>query len=482
MVSHGVSSAYGVEEPREDYVTGSVNTSSIAREVPKFMQIPDNEQYEGFYAHNALNEKLRELALGVYNADRLVSFGPWKPNKVSHGEGWVPPVDLAEAFQVKGKSLLQMAAEVYDEMESEFGPLLRYFLRTSIVYVETPYNKYDPSTKTRQTSIKKELYTANLEIAQKWDQSESVKGKMLTKFEDIDSRILSETQPGFSDEEEAAIRWIIDDDSFSRDSSGKGIQELLPVAKPVKTRGAKRKIVNPQKPLNIATPGLRFIPLFILDVLAEYINTASAEGALGIDFLRENGAERKIVTTAKYENIASVYGEEVSNEVKEFGFHGDFYEGMGAEPGGAYLKLPSIGESKFSSIMRSITLPRITKLEKGRQPDLMFINVRIDLVDAEFMHAVNSIFDKNPGRLFSVMDAARKEGLTRILINPDPYEVEQWLLKSKAVDGTIFLRNLVVFMLAHAEWFPNFSTLSNGTGSLTGVSEGVDKEQSSGLL
>lgn len=475
MVSHGVSSILG-SGVRSGYSVGSANQTSIQREVPKFMQISPEETYEGFYAHTTLNETLKGLAKEIYASGSVVSFGKWNPKKSENAS----VLDLADLFKFKGKTLVEIASMVYSEMQSEYGPLLRYFLRTSVVYVEMPYNKFDPKTKTRQVSVRKELYTSNLDIAQKWDQQGSVKGKLLTKFENIDDVITSGQVAGFSGHEED-FNWVLEQDTNIGE-----IEELIPVAKPTKTKGAPRKVVNPQKPFNVAQSNIRFIPLFILEMLAEHIYESSKRGALGIDFLRENGVERSIVTTSKFNNIESVYGKHITEEVESTVFTGDFYDGQGSESGVAQIKLPSIGESKYDSIMRSITLPRVTRTEEGRQPDMTFVNVRIDLVDAEFLHGINNIFSKSPERLFDVVEALNKEKVSAILIGADPYDLEQWMLKMRAVDGTMYLRKLVVFMVAHAEWFPDFSALNEKNSSEEITKETMIQltpvEESGGLL
>ena len=133
-------------------------------------------------------------------------------------------------------------------------------------------------------------------------------------------------------------------------------------------------------------------------------------------------------------------------------YDGDFIKNPYLERG--YIKVFEMGSSVYDSPLRSINYARIISFKQG-DPDITFINIDLENVEESFMKGIDSPKVKLPEvvamlREFNVASKYPDDNCGRT-------ELENWVSGQKILLGTVFQRNLALFMLANPQWFSEYN-------------------------
>lgn len=421
MINHGVSDYYGASEEGASGVGRAFSNKEldIAGDM-KFYTLP-----------SAVSSLLYGAAKYFTKSGKSVCFG--------YNGGRKDAVNLVD-MEVPGtdKTFGEMCAEEYHGM-SETEASYRYMHRIGGVYCEIPSKKYSDGVQV--PSYTKFITTANIDVVTAWDESDSVKKSSYTKLETVD---LDQVPPT-----------LVNHQKLDLDR-----------------KTGLRKVINAQKPVDFGQSGLSVVPLIVQKGVVDTLYKNSLQGYIKVTYLKDAGEERSLYTTFNPSLISEVYGDDYDVEgVLADCYQGDFFSNSGISRG--YIRVPSIGESKYSDITRSLNYNRIVSIEYNVEPEIGFVNLDINQVVPSFLSAI----DKLDSIELSDMGVSLKEsGLSQYSITGSPDSMEKFVERGLTFGGTSFKHSLAMFMLAYSAWFPNYS--GEGTGS-EGV---VEDDMNIGLM
>lgn len=394
------------------------------------------------------------------NTKKGIGFGVGR----AIGKDKLSAIDVLETVEVEGKRLKEFIAlgacprllegiddpKVYDRMLTV--ACYAYFLRIGACYVEIPSQRYIPGGAGNAPSFTKFIATSNMDIANLWLSSDpGLKGSapkpmpksLVGKLGSIDEVI------GELDSSELCA---VPHTKFDYD----------------KNTGL-RKVVNAQKFLDLETKGLRVYPLFMLKAVVDTLYKKSQEGCSKVSYLKDSSEVKEAYVSFDRNFLEEVYGESKASEALETAYNGGFFENPSLVRG--YIRFPSVGESKYEDITRSLSYSRIIDIEYGSEPDLSYVGIDVNGIRPTFFSAINENME-NPDALESITKGLRDFGLSRYNITPDPFVIESWFTNEYMLKGTAFMRELALFMMSNPSWFGNY-TGAGVEGDSTSTSGGL---------
>lgn len=417
MPSHGVSEYEG--EPvsggnkagKGIVVEGNVNSEITRPDVPEAFQINNNGAVEEDLAVDTVfKEMLKRVSEAVAAQGSGVSI-------YDKEDGKAP---LAYAEGESGTKLEEMAHEIYPEF-SKVGALQAYLLRTSACYVEMKTTRFDRSTGDSTPSKEKYIATTNIDIAKEWVGEGVLKNSHYVKLEDIDDV--------YEDEE-------------------------LPILKLENDKEGKRKIVSPRKPF-IPHKKISVVPLYLYEGIVNYLYTEAQDKYVRVKYRRSSGEAREMDITFNSDLIRKVYSEEVTEEAVKSIYSGDFFNEKNINRG--FIKVASIGESKFDGITRSLNFSSIYDIELDVVPDTTYVDIDINLAIPQFLGEINKLFDNDGVQdVLKISSYLEEDGIAERSIGTDPDAVSGWVRRKKIIEGTSFEKKLSLFMMMNLRLFPSY--------------------------
>lgn len=355
--------------------------------------------------------------------------------------------DVLKLKDGNGKTLGSKFIQFYPEA----GPNLasaKYFLRDFLCYVEVPTYHTERETGFKKASYNKFLATSNLEVANLWvggvlEDTYKKYGKAVELFDDIES-----------DDSEVPIL------KLGRNKSG-------------------RSITRPRSYLNLDTKGIRIVPVFALKSYVDYLYEAMQEEVIRVNFIKDNGTERKLDTCLDTKILADLYKDSgFVSSMLEPAYDGDFLGSSVVDRG--YIRVPEVGASIYDgSGVRAVSYTRIASVEYGVSPDMEFARVDLDGVVFRFSSFISKLNLDVVGKLanalrvegFDLSTLIAEDGTHKFQI--DSYQLETWADLQNRVLSTTFQRGLALFMMANPQWFPSY------TGERVGLSSDIEIGSSS---
>ena len=219
-------------------------------------------------------------------------------------------------------------------------------------------------------------------------------------------------------------------------------------------KNGERKVTVPRTDLDLSLSGTRIIPMFALNVGVDVLYKMAIEGCVSISYIKDGGLRRTITTTLNKDIVEKIYGKEISDRCSLEMYDGDFKENKFLSRG--HIAIPDIEDSRYdNSIIRRLNIARIVEIKTGAKPNLFFVDKNIYSAPERFMEGVR----KNYSELKSIvnmlgtfeMGTGIKEGIK------DVDSLEFWVENQKSIVGTVFLQQLVMFMLGCPQWFPDYT-------------------------
>lgn len=372
--------------------------------------------------------------------------------------------------------------------------VVRDLLKDSAVYSETPGTKA-VSSHVMQTFTKKVL-TSCESFAQEHlkGASSSVTAAMAKKLQS------AVTYQGLSVEQ------------LVQNPLPKVVQEDLTVAvvQPVVTREDGHKIVNTRSKVQLAQDTIsRFYAFayfgWVLDVLA-HCARASGNACFEVTFEKDGGDQRTLVTTFETEPVRELYGDEVVSQCSSL----DKVRGSSSLFRG-FVRLPSLGEFRGNGIFRSVNLARVVRARFGSSVvvDTTFVDVDSSvsysylltkLAEVESGSSLASETSSTNAQLSSLfaptvpsahaapqvevgVPAGSSQGalsgfsvgvlgdrLKALGLLPSEFQVSLeslrgWLVSSRDVRGTQFLKDLHLFLVANRDVFSDYDPVNVSSDS-----------------
>lgn len=314
------------------------------------------------------------------------------------------------------KKLGSVIAETFPDMNYR-SAIYKYLLCDYLCYVEIPKWGRNGAT------FDKYLCTSNLNIASMW------------VGEDVSEK--------YSD--------YIDGCDESSDD------ELTPYLKLTEGTKGERKITKPRKPLDIGTQGMRVIPLFMLERGVDYLYEQGNEDFIKVNFMKDAGIIREMVTSFNIGKIEEVYGDcEYVRDNTGAMYGGNFIENKTL--GRGYIRVFEVGSSRYDSPLRSINYARIIDFEVGVKPDTLFVDLDIESARTVFVQGAISV-GLRAGELWNDlkglgMDKYKVVGSSNMQTADD---LINWVDGSTMVYSTVFKKDLTLAMLALPQWFNNWA-------------------------
>lgn len=246
-------------------------------------------------------------------------------------------------------------------------------------------------------------------------------------------------------------------DLFERDEDTGAV--MFPFVKLDKDRGGAKKIVAPRTKLNLNQKKMNVIPLFMYEELVKYIFAEAQDKLVRVSYRRTSGEIRVMDITWDDKIIRDIYGSKVADECRDYSFKGDFYaqhdESVHLHRG--YIRVPSIGESKYGGILRSLNFSSIFKIEtENIEADTAFVNVNIPHVPGLFMGAVEKLMT-NQGSFQAMCKGIVEQGVSGSALSPTYEGAQMWLNRTHSIEGTSFYKRLSIFMMSNPQWFPDYT-------------------------
>lgn len=297
------------------------------------------------------------------------------------------------------------------------------------------------------------------------------------------------------------------------------VQEDLTVAvvQPSVTREEGHKIVNTRSKVQLAQDQVsRFYAFayfgWVLDVLA-HCACVSGNTCFEVTFEKDGGDQRTLVTTFDTEPVRELYGDEVASQcssLDEVHNSSSLFRG--------FVRLPSLGEFRGNGIFRSVSLARVLRARFGSSVvvDPTFVDVdssvsysylltKLAEVEADSsLDSETSSVNAQLSSLFApaVPSAQHSQAVTSggssqgapsgfsvgllgdrlksLGLLPQDYQVSLeslrgWLVSSRDVRGTQFLKDLHLFLVANRDVFSDYDPVNvssdsdfttDGTGGL----------------
>lgn len=289
----------------------------------------------------------------------------------------------------------------------------------------------------------------------------------------------------------------------------KVVQEDLTVAvvQPVVTREDGHKIVNTRSKVQLAQDTVsRFYAFayfgWVLDVLA-HCARVSGNACFEVTFEKDGGDQRTLVTTFDTEPVRELYGDEVAfqcSSLDEVRASSSLFRG--------FVRLPSLGEFRGNGIFRSVNLARVVRARFGSSVvvDTTFVDVdssvsysylltKLAEVESDsslasetsstnaqlaslFASPVSSAPQSEVGVSASSSRSASSSFSVGVLgdrlkslgLLPQDFQVSLeslrgWLVSSRDVRGTQFLKDLHLFLVANRDVFSDYDPVNVSSDS-----------------
>ena len=300
------------------------------------------------------------------------------------------------------------------------------------------------------------------------------------------------------------------------------VQEDLTVAvvQPAVTREDGHKIVNTRSKVQLAQDQVsRFYAFayfgWVLDVLA-HCARVSGNTCFEVTFEKDGGDQRTLVTTFETEPVRELYGDEVASQCSSL----DEVRGSSSLFRG-FVRLPSLGEFRGNGIFRSVSLARVLRARFGSSVvvDPTFVDVdssvsysylltklsevesdsSLDSETSSVNAQLSSLFAPSvppassaqhsqdvtsdgsfQGSLSGFSVGLLGDRLKSLGLLPQEFQVSLeslrgWLVSSRDVRGTQFLKDLHLFLVANRDVFSDYDPVNvssdsdfttDGTGGL----------------
>ena len=215
--------------------------------------------------------------------------------------------------------------------------------------------------------------------------------------------------------------------------------------------------------MDLSKTGTRVIPVFALEIAVNRLCKKALNDIIRVEYQKDGKAFRSLDFTYNYNKLLEIYGD---GEFLTAGFEG-------AYQGGAYInerttargniRVIEVGGSRYDEPLRALNVTRIVGIQTGVEPDLTFINIDINGAVEEFKNALMY----SPNRLKYLKDELKNQGI----MTEDEYnvitsmmELENWADYKKTIFGTVFQRQLVLFMLGDPVDFPRYTGVPEESG------------------
>lgn len=370
--------------------------------------------------------------LGVKNGFRelmslyikqLTSEGKWFTccHKIDESQ-----VDVMTVTNGEGMKLGTMVSEIFPETPYRTA-IYKYLLSNFLCYLEVPATTFRSDIGVTKQTFNKMLVTANTYVMSEW---------LNVELRDLPDKYSSRVFGISYDEPDS----------------------LTPYVKLTESKEGNRKITCPRADIDLGAKGTRVIPLFMLEAGVNELYKSMQDKVVKVTFLKDSGQFREIFTTADMKKFRDIYGsgQFLEDAVLE-SYDGDFLANKTLSRG--YIKVPEVGASRYDNPTRSINYARISKITTDEEPDLSFIDIDLGTVKDSFEEAITSQY----GQAKAIIEMLEAFGIDKGEWSKDankPRDIttlEGWLEKYHMLIGTVFERELCLFMLANPQWFSNFT-------------------------
>lgn len=370
----------------------------------------DEEDYDLFGAKTIFRAVTSKMV------ENVVSEGTWFSfcTKIRSSQ-----TDIMSLKNKDGEKIGSFAAEIYPNTVYR-SAIYKYLLRDYLCYYEAPtvHQEYY-SNGGYKAHYDKFLATSNLEVIARWLDISLDEAEML-----YGSRIEASCEDNECD--------------------------LFPYVKLYKTKEGVRKVTKPRKDLDLCKIGTRIIPLYALKIGIDYLYSFAKDDFVAVDFVKDGGADRDIVTTFSTSKLRELYGEtDFFREGVQGMYDGDFEYNSTLENG--YIRVFEAGASKYDSPLRAINYARITGFRKA-EPDLTYINIDINKSVESFKMGIHDLAVplKEVIDMLKVFEVGSTEDLDKVNTVSD---LENWVDGQQILLGTVFLRKLALFMIGSSTLF-----------------------------
>ncbi len=207
------------------------------------------------------------------------------------------------------------------------------------------------------------------------------------------------------------------------------------------------------------------VPVFMLHAFMDGIKQVMENGVVEFNYLKDNGTERKLVSTLNSDILMDFYSDTAFvgtmlalcdiDTVDQGGMK------LGSKMNRGYVKIPELGASRYDGTgVRSLNIARLlsAKLIEPSDVDKTYIDVDLNSVVQSFNDGVEYMLTHGQGGdLAHVYVSLSGE--------PCPVEgdaavvgvLESYVSGRSTVLSTTFHRSLHMFMVSHPEWFPLYT-------------------------
>lgn len=366
------------------------------------------------------NSYFRGIVTNIVEA--VVSKGNWF--------GFCTRVDNSQVdiFSMENKDGIKLGSLIVDEIGQEDGyrtSLYRYLLHEYLCYCESPTVVKRKDYSGYKDSYNKSLVTSNISVIAEW---------LGIPYDEAKLKYGSRFDYNMYDRGDTCYSYV-----------------KLTVAK-----DGTKKVSKPRKDLDLATKGMRIVPLFAIKKGIDVLYDMCLKDFYNVTFVKDSGQKRSINVCFDYDKLCEVYNDKgLLSDAYQEQFKGDFLNVRTLERG--YIKVIEVGTNLRNYALRSINLARILKIEKA-DPDLTFVNVDLDTVKSTFL---SCLYNKNINyKEFVDMLDIFKVGTTRNYngkVISSYSELESWTESQEMLLSTPFLKQLALFMMGNPQWFDNYT-------------------------
>lgn len=355
-------------------------------------------------------------------------------------------VDIMSIKNNSGESLGHFASELYPDTIYK-SAVYKYLLRDYLCYYEAPsYVKDNYASEGFKLSYKKYLVTSSLRVVALW---------LGMSLEDVTAKYGYRLSEVWSDNECNEFQYV----------------------KLYVNKDGVRKVTVPRKDLDLFKSGTRVIPVYALDSGIKELYRVASKDYTNVVFLKDGGAVREINITFNTDKLRSIYDSSYVSENMGYVFDGVFADNPYLERG--YIRVFEVGSSKYDSPLRCINFSRILSFNVGN-PDLAYINIDLTGVMSVFRDCINN----NMLDFHEIVNMLKEYevGGENAFDGKDiysPMDLISWAEGREVLLGTVFLRELALFMIGNPEWFDNYDgckresyTENSKTKSRTSKSDG----------
>lgn len=420
MVTHGVSDF----DPSNSRVRSVGDAGSIARNVPEVMELHEGGAVgSAFSCDSNFRDMIENASLALLKGGKIPSIYD-RDNK---------KVPLAR-IDYEGSTFEEVAQGIYPEYAGDRSALNAYLLRSAACYVEVPTVR-----KNRETGIvtpykTKYVATTNIDIAREWAGEGVLKPAHFRKLSSVDDNIVSSVD---SD-------WDLDEEKSPE----------IPYLKLEHDRDGNPKVVSPRTGMEVNSKQ-NIVPLYLYKQIVDYIYDHAKSDVVRVHYVRTSGEDRVMDVTFNFDKLSEVYGEEYAKEIIEESYNGNFDDETYLHRG--FIKVPSIGESRFDGVTRSMNFATIFNIEVGVTPDLTYVDVELNKAIGEFYYGAKELLSGGKVNEYRALsEALISEKISEYTLPTDPDGLEGWLNRRETLEGSTFKKKLAMFMMVTPQWFPNY--------------------------